>query len=431
MADLISTFKKPFKEAIAAFRLRMANLQPTVRWDDKINGIWQEQHDRAWAVAGATKADLLADLAKAIEKAEVEGTSLDEFRRDFRKIVKEHGWTGWTGEGTKGGEAWRTKVIYRTNLAVSYAAGRMAQLAEGNYPFWVYFHGGSVEPRIIHLGWDGLVLPPDHPFWATHAPPNGWGCSCYVIGAYSERSAIRLGGKPGKPLPPNWQQLDPKTGAPVGIDRGWAYAPGRSVANDVLAAVRGKVPKLPAEIGSALFHEVLSEPDPLEKIVAEFGEFVDRALSSVVQRDFMIIGALKPDWINAAKAAGAGPQTAEIAVMDLNIQHAFRGTPHVTVKGRTVARVPKVSPLDLSWYRELPRHLLKPRAVLLDQTEKDPVFVLVYDVPGEIAKLVVKIDVPVKKAGGVLNLVQSGRLVTLTDIKGDLARGMVLIEGSI
>ena len=76
MSDLIGTFKKPFKEAIAAFRLRMANPVPTAKWDD----LWQSQHDRAFMVAGATKADLLADLAKAVEKAIAEGTSLEEFR---------------------------------------------------------------------------------------------------------------------------------------------------------------------------------------------------------------------------------------------------------------------------------------------------------------------------------------------------------------
>lgn len=253
MSDwLTAIFGKPFKEAVAAFRLRMGNLVPTATWED----IWQAQHDRAFMVAGATKADLLADLAKAVEKAIAEGRSLQEFRQDFRKIVEERGWHGWTGEGTKGGEAWRTRVIYRTNVRTSYAAGRMAQLIDGGFPLWVYRHGGSVEPRIIHLGWDGLVLPPDHPFWATHAPPNGWGCSCYVVGARSFRGAQRLGGTPGKELPPGWQKLDPKTGAPVGIDRGWAYAPGASAVQDILALVRAKARDMPEPLAKALVAEI-------------------------------------------------------------------------------------------------------------------------------------------------------------------------------
>lgn len=249
---LIAVFRKPFKEAVAAFRLRMGNLVPTARWDD----IWQSQHDRAFMVAGATKADLLADLAKAVEKAIAEGTSLEEFRRDFRRIVEERGWHGWTGEGTKGGEAWRTRVIYRTNMRTSYAAGRLAQLVEGGFKLWIYRHGGSLEPRVIHLGWDGLVLPPDHPFWATHAPPNGWGCSCYIVGARSFRGAQRLGGQPGKELPEGWQKLDQKTGAPVGIDKGWAYQPGASAVDDILAMARDKARDLPKPVADALLVDI-------------------------------------------------------------------------------------------------------------------------------------------------------------------------------
>jgi hypothetical protein len=261
---LTGTFRKPFREALAAFRLRLGNLVPTARWDD----LWQEQHDRAFMVAGATKADLLADLAAAVDKAIARGTSLEEFRRDFRRIVDERGWHGWTGEGTKAGEAWRTRVIYRTNMRTAYSAGRMAQLIEGGFPLWVYRHGGSAEPRIIHLGWDGLVLPSDHPFWATHAPPNGWGCSCYIVGARSLKGAQRLGGQPGKPLPDGWQKLDAKTGTPAGIDRGWAYAPGGSAVDDI-RMLTAKLGALPPELSvaviqdwvrSALFARWFAEP---------------------------------------------------------------------------------------------------------------------------------------------------------------------------
>ncbi len=262
--DLTATFGKPFAEAVAAFRLRLGNLVPTARWDD----LWQSQHDRAFMVAGATKADLLADLAAAIDKAIARGASLEEFRRDFRKIVEERGWHGWTGEGTKAGEAWRTRVIYRTNMRSAYAAGRMAQLIEGGFALWVYRHGAAIEPRIIHLGWDGLVLPPDHPFWATHAPPNGWGCTCYVVGARSFKGSERLGGQPGKRLPEGWQKLDPKTGAPKGIDRGWAHAPGASAVDDIVA-LKSKLEALPPEpsvatiqdwVRSSLFARWFAEP---------------------------------------------------------------------------------------------------------------------------------------------------------------------------
>ncbi len=254
MTELATLFRRPFRQQVAAFRLRLGNLVPTSRWDD----ISKAQHDRAFMVAGATKADLLADLAQAVDKAVSSGTSLEEFRRDFRRIVEDRGWHGWTGEGTRAGEAWRTRVIYRTNMRTSYMAGRLAQLREAGYPFFVYRHGGSADPREWHLAWDGLVLPADHPFWTTHFPPNGWGCSCYVLGARSREAARRLGGDPDKVLPAGWENIDPRTGEPKGIGRGWGYAPGASV-SDAVTALAPKLDQLPERPAMDLIQSWLTE----------------------------------------------------------------------------------------------------------------------------------------------------------------------------
>lgn len=252
MADLTGIFGKPFAWQLAAWRLRLANQVTTAVWDDMMHSA----HDRAFTVAGAMKADLLADLAAAVDKAITNGGTLENFRKDFRAIVERNGWHGWTGEGTKKGEAWRTKVIYKTNLASTYAAGRLAQLRAAGFAFFVYRHGASLEPRVQHLGWDGLVLEADHPFWATHAPPNGWGCSCYITGARTREGARRVGGKPDKPLDDGWQAIDPKTGVPVGIDKGWAYAPGDTVSDEVDQSVKAKLTRLPDALAEALAAEI-------------------------------------------------------------------------------------------------------------------------------------------------------------------------------
>lgn len=247
-------FARPFTEQVAFFRRKLRNLVATARWDD----IEREAQDDAFMAAGAAKADLLTDLAAATDKAISEGRGIEEFRRDFRAIVKRHGWTGWTGEGSVRGEAWRVGVIYRTNAYTSYAAGRHAQLVEGKFPLWVYRHGGSLQPRPHHLSWDGLVLPPDHPFWRTHYPPSDWGCSCYAVGARSERAARRLSGDPQSKLPANWNRTDPKTGAPVGIGRGWDYAPGASV-SDAVNALAAKLPNWDKEVRTAFMDELPPE----------------------------------------------------------------------------------------------------------------------------------------------------------------------------
>jgi hypothetical protein len=242
--SLTGGFDLGFQEQIDFFRAKIK--LPTDRWDD----IWQAAHDRAFVVAGATKADLLDDLAQAVDKAIATGTTLETFRQDFRKIVADHGWQGWTGEGTPGGFAWRTKVIYETNLRTSYAAGREAQLADPGLqklmPYRRYVHNDSVlNPRPQHLAWNGLTLPHDHPFWKTHSPPNGWGCRCWVTAAVAPKK-----GDSTEP-PAGWDEPG-EDGRLPGIDRGWGYAPGRSNVDELQAIVSDKNQKLPPQLSAAL-----------------------------------------------------------------------------------------------------------------------------------------------------------------------------------
>lgn len=240
MADLppsafTGVFHRPFAEQVAFFRAKLGKLVPTQFWTD----LEKAAHDTGFMVAGAAKADLLQDLATAVDKAIAEGTSIEAFRKDFFDIVARHGWTNYTGSGTAAGRAWRTRVIYTTNAQTSYSAGRLAQLRAGNFKLWVYRHSdGEMYPRPVHESWDGLVLPPYHPFWKQHYPPSGWGCRCYVLGARGDVSARAMGGDPTKQLPEGWEQIDPKTGEQRGIDKGWGYMPGDTVSdavNDMVA----------------------------------------------------------------------------------------------------------------------------------------------------------------------------------------------------
>lgn len=201
-----------------------------------------------------------------MDRTIAEDKSLDAFRKDFRAIVKRHGWHGWTGEGTKVGEAWRTRTIYKTNASTSYAAGRYAQLVAGNFALWVYKHGGSKDPRHEHLHvFDGLCLPPDHPFWKIFYPPSDWGCSCYVVGASSARAARRLGGDPDKKLPEGWDRINPKTGVPNGAGRNWDYAPGASVA-PIVNATAEKIRHWDYRIGKGFMEGV---PEAMRDALAE------------------------------------------------------------------------------------------------------------------------------------------------------------------
>ena len=242
--------RQQFQQQIDFFRQKL-NL-PTERWDD----IKTAAHDRAFIVAGAQKADLLNDLRKAVGKS-VNGQSIGEFRKDFAAAVAKSGWSGWTGEGTKAGQAWRTRVIYQTNVATSYAAGRWQQLNDPKLkaarPFWKYIHAdGVIHPRPLHKAWGdaGLTLPSDHSFWRTHFPPNGWGCGCRV-------KAVRLPrGNDATSPPDGWDTIDEKTGAPLGIDKGWGYAPGANANASLRSLVQDKLITYPDAIAKTLSADI-------------------------------------------------------------------------------------------------------------------------------------------------------------------------------
>lgn len=237
---LTAVLQQPFDEQVAFFRAKLGNLIPTETWTD----VWKSAHDTGFMVAGAAKADLLADLAAAVDSAISSGTTLEQFRKDFDSIVDKHGWS------YRGEYNWRTRTIYRTNMATSYSAGRLAQLVEGGFEYWIYRHSDAVmRPRPLHLSWNGLALRPDDPWWNTHYPPNGWGCQCYVVGAMNAGAVTRLRGRI-EPAPDDGTSPD---GTPNGIDKGWDYIPG---ATTVAQQLQDKISTLPPAIGRGLSGDI-------------------------------------------------------------------------------------------------------------------------------------------------------------------------------
>jgi len=304
---LSGVFKKPFPEQVAFFRHKLGNLVPTKRWDD----IKKSAHDRAFMVAGAEKADLLADLAIAVDRIHAEGTGIAAFRKDFRAIVQQHGWHDYTGSSTPAGRKWRTRVIYQTNMATSYAGARVAQLRERGFKYWIYRHNDSVaHPRPIHKAWNGITLPADDPWWQTHVTPNGWGCRCYLLGARSAKGAKRLGGKPDKKLNPAWNKLDPKTGAPVGIDKGWDYLPGDTV-SDTVSALAKKTATLPPQLAVAYGATIA------DQIAPAYEAWVQQVLSDQLKWGrSTVLAVMGEKELQFLKDKGRMPSRSDISIED-------------------------------------------------------------------------------------------------------------------
>lgn len=154
---------------------------PTTRWDQ----LWQGQHARAFVVAGATKDALLVDLRGAVDAAISQGETLADFRKRFDEIVGRHGWTGWKGEDSAAGRAWRTRLIYNQNLRSAYNAGRWETLR--TFPYLRYNHHTLNNPREQHEAWDGLIVRTDSAWVREHYPPNGFGCACDMTGISEAR----------------------------------------------------------------------------------------------------------------------------------------------------------------------------------------------------------------------------------------------------
>ena len=242
--------------AAAAFFARKLNL-PSNEWSD----LWREAHDKAFTVAGTLNESgqkALEQIREAVRAAIEDGETIEEFKKRFDKIVAKTGWD------YRGGRNFRARAIFETNLRISWAAGRFAQMDEikSERPFWQYRHGGSAVPRPEHLAWDGLILHADHPWWRTHYPPNGFGCTCHVVclsarevdrewkkaggkgnppklDAHSPGIVFERGPRGAKSNPRLWTPPDPAKDlvevkvkgrgvvqVPRGIDPGWDFAPG-------------------------------------------------------------------------------------------------------------------------------------------------------------------------------------------------------------
>ncbi|NRF12157.1 phage portal protein family protein [Agrobacterium pusense] len=261
-ADVIN---QPFHEQIEFFRQK--RVKPTKAWTDALRGV----HDRAFVIAGATDTDMLTDFQNAIARAMEEGTGLEQFAKDFDRIVQRYGWQ------YKGERGWRTRVIFETNMRSAYMAGRLKQMRDPDVvklrPYMEYRHGETRQPKIprpFHQAWHGLVLRYDDPWWNTHFPPNDWLCSCGVRSL--SLADLKRRGKDGPDMAPGdltVPLIDPVSGKlieqPQGIGYGWDYMPG-----DLWE--RGLVPSALTSDGSVTLE------NPLQPVEIDIAESVEALL---------------------------------------------------------------------------------------------------------------------------------------------------------
>ena len=197
-------------------------------------------------VAGIAELDVLQVVRGQVEETLRTGGSFADFAKSLQPALQAKGWWGdvaitdpATGEQriTRFDDN-RLRLILDTNLRTSNAAGRWqaAQRSKARRPYLLYRSMRDEHVRPSHAAWDGIALPVDHPWWATHYPPNGWRCRCFAI-SMSERDLQRYRDdgfdiKTEAPPVQMVRYLDKRTGleaeVPAGIDPGFAYNPGQA-----------------------------------------------------------------------------------------------------------------------------------------------------------------------------------------------------------
>jgi hypothetical protein len=375
------TFHKPFQEQVDFFRQKLS--LPSEHYDD----ILKSAHDRAFIVAGAMKADLLNDFKNAIDKAAAGGITFSQWKTQFQQIVQKHGWEGWTGSDTQEGRDWRARVIYQTNMATSYAAGRYAQMLHPDVlkrrPYWKYTHNDNVlHPRPLHESWHGLVLRYDDPWWETHAPPNGYGCQCRAVSVTADEYEGAAAPDDGV-----WVKED-RTGQrhviPNGIDYGFDYTPGSSRATPFAELIDKKLIRLEAPIGAAMMQAL--KPVVQAELEQRFGEWVDEVFAAgVIRKSTMLTGWMAADVLVGLAEASTIPATAELYVED-----------RLLVGKKADRHTAAGDALTAEEWKAVPKLLADDPQVLLDLDTGKLLYVLPSLTDDRSIKIVIEMDYAVK-----------------------------------
>lgn len=384
------------RDAIAAFDKRKL-LQPSFHWLD----VFQEEHARAFTVAGVQKLDLLQVFRDELDRKFAEAGTLADFRKAMRPELVKRGWWGDVEITDPGSGEIRTttfdnrrlKLIYDTNVRQSYAAGRWARIEanKARQPFVIYKTMDDAYVRAQHRPWHNLVLPVDHPFWNQHYPPCDWGCRCHAF-ALSEGGIEKLK-KSGQKLrfeaPP--EQLvpfvNPRTGEVAAVPRGvapaFAYNPGKVRDASLYEMLLRKAMGSDAWAGAVVVAQAQADnPAMVAQAAERFAAWFDvlRARGQAIG-EMQHVGVIPSTVIRELERRGAGPQGAVISVTDESALHAIRDA--------------KTSPIDLGLYRRLPELLQRASAVLREPGASPQVLLYVVDLmsaDGSVSKLVVQLD---------------------------------------
>ena len=377
--------KFTFEEQVKYFEKKL-NL-PTNSYLDVLG----EEHDYFFMVAGANRNEVLVALREMVDDAIHNGATIEDMRKRFDEMVAKTGWA------YNGGRNWRTRIIYDTNVYAAYNRGRLKQhldLADV-MPYWEYNHHDNEHPREEHIALDGIILRYDDPFWQYYYPIKAYGCHCTVT-AYDEDDLAEMGKTVSQSPEIEWVEKtvgvrsgNPRTvRVPKGYDVGFApynferLTQSRDV--DVDKLLLQKMTTAEPHLASLLIDDVLKNPKAMVLLNGAMKDMVDTVSQQKIARGNMkYVGVIPENVITKLDNLDKAPQSAVIAVRDDDVLHALRDSKQA--KGIS---------LPVEFWEQLPEKLRHPKAILLDDQQKQPTLLFVYET--EQGKVAVKMDYEIK-----------------------------------
>lgn len=409
---------------------RLTNREAQQHVQRKANALrfaWQDtsayEHAIAFTVAKMMDADLLFETRAAVQDALDNGTDFAAFKKRLKPYLMARGWWGQalmgdpdTGEIKKVqlGSTRRLRTIYHTNLRTAHAAGQWERIQanKAHQPYLKYIGSDAADPREAHKRFYGMILPVDDPFWATHMPPNGWGCRCRVRAltrAQAEREGISA-----SPKLRDVEHINTRTGEiehyPEGVNPAFAHNPGDrlgalvkiaenkhgeafadALMDELAAHYMQRAVSLKPEVASRIVSHALQNADFRAMVNAPYQRLLNTlAAGGHAPRTLLNIGIIPPNILQAMREAEMPmPQSAVIAVTEERLKHAA---------GDKAGKKSGKMALTYDELRNLPDILREPYAVYLAprDSKAKPALLFVYRGASGADKYVITIDYEAK-----------------------------------
>ena len=199
---------------------------------------------------------------------------------------------------------------------------------------------------------------------------------------------------------------------PKGYDPGFEPTDFDNLNQDRLASVDKvlfqKMVTAPPQTAATAVLNVLSYPGAMRLLTENFKQVVDKInASKQAAGEFNYVGVIPPEVISKLEVKELAPQSAVMAMRGEDILHALRDHKANANIG-----------LPVEFWQQLPQHLTKPDAILLETDQTLPTLLFVYKTAQ--GKVAVKVNYEVrlrnpktgKKEKAKVNVVRTGSLMT-------------------